>query len=223
MRAPAISTRPSVSTRRPALLALALCWGCGSAPPTVPPIPEPRGCAIIDPATINASGGPDLQSLRPARGPGKNLPQTVGALLSTRGEPSPAQWRALPPTADAALVEAMEDADRLPVERARAIAGLSLRGQEGAGLRIQAQLADPKTAPMVRRAAARGLADGYLDQAEGALVDALADPDPMLREAVAKALAPHLERPAIKAAFEARRAVEQAPLVKEALDAALEP
>lgn len=200
--------------------ALLLC-ACASAPVKIPPVPKADGCAVIDPARLPAE--PDLKSLLPQAGPGANLPLTVPALLSTRGEPSIAQWKALPPTADAALVAAMEDAERLPVERARAIAGLALRGQEGAGKRIEVLLADDRADPMVRRAAARGLADGYLDASATVLIAALDDPDAMLREAVVKALAPHVARPAIKAAFEARQPKETAPLVKEALDAALAP
>lgn len=200
----------------PCLLILA----CASAPPKVPPVPKAPGCAVIDPASVKPQKT-SLQGLVPSRGPRANLPMTVPALLTVRGEPTPAQWKALPPTADAALVAAMEDGERPPVERARAIAGLSLRGQEGAGARIQALLADQKTDPMVRRAAVRGLAAGYLDAAEAGLITALSDPDAMLREATVKALAPHVERPAIKAAFQARQKTETAPLVKEALDAAL--
>lgn len=142
---------------------------------------------------------------------------TVTAMLTVRGQPTRAQWMALPPTADAALVEAMADAGRAPIERTRAISGIVMRRQEGAGPHMRAVLADDKTDPMVRRSAARGLASAYIETAEAALLTALADADPMLREAVAKALKPHAARLRVKAALAARQRVETAPLVKEAL------
>ena len=204
--------------------ALTGCGGAqGGAPEALPDIPPAQACAVIDPTTIQTAPtrGPNLTALRPNPGPGKGLPMTVTAMLTVRGEPSRPQWMALPPTADAALVEAMEDDGRAPVERARAIAGIAIRAQEGAGLRMAAVLEDTQTDPMVRRAAARGLAAGYITPAEGALLAALVDPDPMLREAVVKALTPHVARPNVKAAFVARHNLETAPLVKEALANAL--
>jgi hypothetical protein len=202
---------------------LVILSGCAGAPPDIPPVPEAQGCAIIDPATIKAepTAGPGLKALLPQAGPGRNLPRTVPALLTTRGEPSRIQWQALPPTADAALVQAMQDAERPPVERARAISGLAIRQNDGSGPQIAALLADAKTDAMVRRAAVRGLASGFIETSETALVAALNDPDPMLREAAVKALTPHATRPAIQAALRARQGAETAPLVKEALDAAL--
>lgn len=215
----------SAVTSKTALYAVcaALSTGCGStargAPEPIPALPPAQGCAVIDPSTIKVepTRGPDLMSLRPHRDPGKGLPMTVTAMLTVRGQPTRAQWMALPPTADAALVEAMADAGRAPIERTRAISGIVTRQQEGAGPHMRAVLANDKTDAMVRRSAARGLAATYIETAEAALLTALADADPMLREAVAKALKPHAARPSVKAAIVARQRVETAPLVKEAL------
>ena len=206
-----------------------LSTGCGGTshgePEAIPDLPPAQPCAVIDPTKIKAepTRGPDLKALRPHRGPGKGLPMTVPAMLTVRGLPTRAQWMALPPTADAALVEAMEDVGRAPIERTRAISGIVIRQQEGAGPRLSAVLTNDKIDPMVRRSAARGLASAYIATAEAALLTALADPDPMLRETVAKALKPHLERPGVQAAMSARQKVETAPLVKEALSDALTP
>lgn len=207
----------------------ALSTGCGgtqpAAPEAIPDLPPAQPCAVIDPAQIKAepTRGPDLKSLRPHRGPGKGLPMTVPALLTVRGQPTRAQWMALPPTANAALVEAMQDTARAPIERTRAISGIVLRQQEGAGPYLSAVLADTTVDPMVRRSAARGLAEAYIEAEEAALLTALADPDPMLREAVAKALKPHGARVKVRAAMLARQKIETAPLVKEALADALSP
>ena len=62
-----------------------------------------------------------------------------------------------------------------------------------------------------------------IETTEAVLLTALTDADPMLREAVAKALKPHTGRPNVKAAVVARQRVETAPLVKEALWDALKP
>lgn len=198
--------------------------GCAGAPPDIPPVPPAQGCAVIEPATTapdQSQHTAGLKALLPQAGPGRNLPRTVPAMLTTRGEPSRAQWQALPPTADAALVQAMQSGDRPIVERARAIAGLAIRQNAGSATPIATVLADPQADGMLRRAAARGLAAGFIEAGEPALLAALSDPDAMLREAVVKALTPHIERPAVLAGMRARQTVETAPLVKEALDAAL--
>jgi HEAT repeat protein len=105
------------------------------------------------------------------------------------------------------------------------MSGLAIRGTPAADAPVRAALADPHADPVVRRGAARALAAGWLEPEGGpnldALAAALADSDPLTREAVVKALAPHAARPAVRDALAARLPKEDAPLVREALEQAL--
>ncbi|MEZ4467318.1 MAG: hypothetical protein R3F43_23450 [bacterium] len=204
--------------RTPALALTAALAACGGAPPTVPDAPPAGSCEVIDPSTLSGSAtqakaGPGLSKLLPGRGPGTGLPMTVPQLLSMTEVPADAQWRALPPGADAALVTVAQDATAGPPQRARALAGLGIRKTEGAGPQIAALLADAGADATVRRAAARALAAGFVADAAGAegdqapaLLAALADGDDLLREALVKALAPHAARADVRAALSPARA-----------------
>lgn len=234
-----------------AALALALLAGCGADPPTVPPAepasaeckvpdppeatpdaPAPAGTGRFLPAPVGEKAMPQkalgpngLRGLRPQDGPNPALPMSLPQMMSARHSPSAMQWRALPPGSDAALVEMIGDAGEDPKVRARAMEGLAVRAPEGGDAALRAVLADGQADGTARRAAARALSSGYVkggaDPAAQALIAALADPDPQMREAAVKALAPHAADPTVRAALEARAAVEDAPLVAEALAEAL--
>ncbi|MCB9547728.1 MAG: hypothetical protein H6706_18025 [Myxococcales bacterium] len=218
-----------------ALALTAALAACGGAPPTVPDAPPAGSCEVIDPSTLSGTStqpkpGPGLSKLLPGRGPGPALPLTLPQLLSMTEVPADAQWRALPPGSDAALVQIAQDANAGPPERARALAGLAIRKTEGAGPAIAALLLAGGGEAAIRRAAARALAAGFVAAAAGAegdqapaLLQVLADPDDQLREAVVKALAPHAGRDDVRAALLGRQGVEQNELVKEALGLALSP
>ncbi len=188
---------------------LLLLVACSGPRIEVPATPPPGGCLAT------AAPGPPkrLKALKP--GP-KAGPLKLGQLLTMPEAPTELQWKALPPTADAALVEAAADPEASETERVRAFMGLAVRRTEGGEAPILASL---KAGPgAVRRGAARALAAGYLATALPALVEAGADEDPTLREAVARALWPHTDNDGVAAFLAARREAETHPLVREALE-----
>lgn len=176
-------------------------------------------------ASEQPSKGVGLKGLRPQGGIHPATPVRFEQILVMRHPPSAMQWRALPAGSDARLVEVIGDADSEPLVRVRAMEGLSVRAPEDGHAPLAAVLADAKAEPALRRGAARALGRGYADSAEApgtaALVAALDADDTTLREAVVKALAPRAGDPAVRAALEARAAVEAEVVVKEALGAAL--
>lgn len=233
------------------LFAAAAALGCGSGPPVVPAVEAPtEGCKVPEPppATPDAAasegagrflpapvptaqkargGGPNLARLKPGARPAKGVvpgaPVNMAQIFAMRHPPSEMQWRALPPGSDAAIVAVLNDANEAPMTRARAADGLGVRGQTDAALR--AVLADAKADGTVRRASARALSrsfvgDGTTDGAR-ALIAALDDSDEVVREAVVRALAPHVGLAPVRSALEARRATEAGAGVKAALAEAL--
>jgi hypothetical protein len=218
----------------PLILAAATAVGalaCGGPTPAVPPAPPANQgeCKVLDPPATGTNTHkltqPGLSKLLP--GSGRRGPLKLGQMLSMHHVPSDVQWRALPPSADAALSSTVQDPDAAPTTRARAMAGLAIRGAEGAPPVLSAVLLDAKADPTLRRAAARALADAFIEPEGGpvmaALASAAADPEVTLREAVVKALARRADNPAVVRLLVDRKAQETAPLVIEALDAALTP
>lgn len=229
-----------------ALIALALALlptACGSAPPEVPPV-EPAGaeCRNPDPPADAPDPAPPpgtgrflppptgqkslgLAGLRPQDGIHPGTPIGYAQILTLRHPPSEQQWRALPPGSDAQIRATVEDPAEDPLTRVRAMEGLSIRAPEDGDAPLRAILADPAADATLRRGAARALARGYIDATDGpavqALITALADPDATVREATVKALAPHAARPSVKDALTRRAAVEESPVVREAITAAL--
>lgn len=209
---------------------LVLCLGgCGNAPPVVPPAQPTPGaaCNVLEPPAAKA-GEPttNLGALRPGTPAGPGKPRSVEALLAMHHPPAEAQWKALPPGADDALVAIARDTDAPVTRRARALSALALRGAPQGRQQLAATLGDPGADATLRRTSARALADTYLATDADALEPlraALADPDAQLRAAVAQALAPHATRDDVRAALQARAAAEQDAQVKAALDAALAP
>ncbi|MCA9541095.1 MAG: HEAT repeat domain-containing protein [Myxococcales bacterium] len=225
---------------------LAAVVGCGNAPPVVPDaapvgaecqhLEPPPGEGPAAPAGLGgllpapeATAAPDaapkrtLRDLRPDRPPQPGTPLHLPQLLAMHHPPSDMQWRALPPTADAGLIAVIDDPAEAVTDRARAMDGLAVRHPAGGHAPLAAVLADGKADGTLRRSAARALARGFGGEpaARAALFTALDDDDAMLREAVVKALADQATDAEVRAALQARRDREQAPLVREALDAAL--
>ena len=197
-----------------------VCWlfiGCGGPAIEVAPAPPAtKGCEVLDPPKVGLlKPGVDPEGMRAA------LPQKLSVLLTMRTVPTKLQWRALPPTSDAELVQAAGDAKEDPKIRVRAMAGLAVRTPDGGDATMRAALADAAADGTLRRGAARALAAGYLVEGLAALTTALGDPDHLLREAVVKALTPHVAQAKVRAALEARRGTEEHPLVMEALNKAL--
>jgi|JI10StandDraft_1071094.scaffolds.fasta_scaffold25970_4 hypothetical protein len=228
------------------LAPLALLAACGGTPTALPAIPPVDACQIIDPTALSGQvqdaglpppkakntqtgPGPGLARLLPGAGPGTGLPMSVPQLLSMPEAPTEAQWRALPPTADAVLSQVAADDDAGIPQRARAVSGLAARKAEGAGPQIAALLADQRLDPTLRRTAARALGDVYVASGPGGgdeahvVINTLEDTDALTREAAVKALAPHVGRADVRAALEARLLKEEDALVKEALTQALAP
>ncbi|MCA9544527.1 MAG: HEAT repeat domain-containing protein [Myxococcales bacterium] len=219
--------------RRPLLLPIVAhgAFACSGPAPLVPPAqPVTDQCQVLDPPAVTqtapsaASPRGSLQGLLPTHGPPKG-PLKLGQLLTLRGVVSEAQWRALPPGADAELSQIAQREDEAPTVRARAMTGLAVRRTDGAVGTLRGVLLDAQADSLVRRAAARALADGFAEPEGGpamaALAAAAADEDATLREAVVKALAPHVALPAVRRLLEERKASERDTLVTEALDAAL--
>ncbi|MCA9542931.1 MAG: hypothetical protein KC613_01030 [Myxococcales bacterium] len=104
--------------------------------------------------------------------------------------PGPAQYKAVGPALEPALVSLALDASKHPLVRARAVSAMvnakgALTEQALVGL-----LEDPAADSMLRRKAARALAEGWGDQHLSVLVNAflLAPDDVALREGIAKAI-----------------------------------
>lgn len=216
------------------ILAAAALWlgacGGGEAHSQTPAVDDPAppaepDAAVRAPAGRTATEQPaaistvDLGGLRPARAHpmGGGKPLSLPQLLTLPGVPTDAQWRALPPTADASLSRIAGDAAEEPPVRVRAISGLTVRAVEGAGPGLATLLADTAAPAAVRRASARALGAAFIEQetARAALIATLADPVDTLRETAARALRPHRERPEIAAAFAERRAVEPLDHIRE--------
>ncbi len=190
--------------------------GCGGPPIDVPPAPpSTAGCEVLDPPKPTL-----LKASKSAAGVA-TFPLKLSQLLTLRGVPTDQQWRALPPGSDAALVAAAGDAKEDPKLRARAMAGIAVRGPDGGDATMMVALSDTDADGTLRRAAARSLAAGYLTAGLEALTAALADSDHLLRETVVKALTPHVGQATVRAALVARRELEEHPLVLEAIDHAL--
>lgn len=230
-------------------LPAALLLACGGAPPDVPPA-EPVGaeCKMIDPPADAADPAPapgtgrflpapgpeakptvgqksvGLKGLRPQGGIHPATPVTFEQILVMRHPPSEMQWRALPAGSDARLIERITDAEGDVLVRVRAMEGLSVRAPEDGDAPLAAVLADPKAEAALRRGAARALGRGYAETADApgttALVAALGADDATVREAVVKSLAPRVSDPTVRAALDARAAVETDAAVNEALAAA---
>ncbi len=184
---------------------------CGGPPIEVSPsAPAATECQLLDPPKLTGL------SPEPHRGPLK-----LSQILTGRGVPTEAQWQALPPGSDAALVQLAGDAEEPATTRARAMSGIAVRRPEGGHEVLRAILADADADATLRRGAARALGHAYLDEGTGTLGAAAADEDPLLREAVVQALAPHVGVPAVRALLQARRSIEEHLVVLEALDQAL--
>ncbi len=215
--------------RRLTPLVVLLLGGCGNAPPVVPPAEPAPGaaCNVLEPPAAQASEpAPNLGALRPGTPTAPGKARSVEALLAMHHPPAEAQWRALPPTADDALVMIARDTDAPVTRRARALSALALRGAPQGRAQLGATLSDAQADATLRRTSARALADAFLATDATALEPlrtALADDDPQLRAAVVQALAPHATREDVPAALQARAAAEQDAQVKAALDAALTP
>ncbi len=221
------------------MTAALLCIACSGPAPAVPPAqPVTDECQVLDPpsatqaaaqpASMAPAGKPakkGLAGLLPGAGVARG-PLKLGQILSLHTPPSDVQWRALPPSADAALATIAQDATEAPTTRARAISGLAVRGSDGAPGVLKGLLLT-EGEPAVQRAAARALADRFIEPEGGEVMAALsaaaASDAPRLREAVIKAVAPHAAQPAVERLLKARLAVETEPLIREAIEQALTP
>lgn len=197
---------------------------CGGPMPDIPPLPAAGAqCQVLDPPGTTPAG----QGLAPAPG-AAGLPRAIPELLEADAAPTEVQWRALPPTADAELVQIAGQADEAPGIRARALQGVGVRAPDGARDQVIALLTGGEHPVEVRSAAADALVRGYLgEDAEpvlAALGAALADRDPSVRVAVVRALAPVAARtPAARDLLAARLPDETDPRVRAALEQALPP
>jgi len=218
--------------------------GCSAAPPVVPSVPPNTGeCQVLTPPTATggsgrapggrflppaqpAGSGPGLATLLPSSPPQPGTPVSLQKLLSRHHAPSPEQWRALPNGGDAALIQIVTDPQESPTVRARALDGLAVRGAPVSVAPIRALVEGTSTDATVRRAAIRALVRFYsIDAAgvEAAVGAALRHSDPLVREAVVKAVGPLAGEASVRAILQAHAEQETNALVREALAAALRP
>jgi HEAT repeat protein len=173
--------------------------------------------STLQAAQAEPSPGP-LASAAPARG----LRSEVASLLA-RPEAFPpyeTDWKPLGPAALGVLEELAADPKAPAPQRARAVTSMAAVDHPQASARLRALLKDSGAQPSLRASAATALGLRVGTEAVSTLLPLLEDRDERVREAVARALG-RLGGAQVQQALEERLPIEEAPLVREALQQGL--